>query len=240
MESHRFRPEFYRGPGRPDGPRPQAFGYDREGYAVCRSPAREEWPGVEAAFRLSLFVEDIDVLLGGLKNNLAVTALIILAVSLLAAFLFSRRMSRPVQEIIRASRRVAAETSQSVSGRGPTANGRTWPAASISMTERIQTLFIGLSQKKEELDKIMSGMEEGLLVLDRSGRIVLSNAGANSLIGQAKVEGRFYWEVVRATPFVELVRKVAEEQRSSLAEVAFGEKNILCRASYSCPRAASS
>jgi len=43
---------------------------------------------------------------------------------------------------------------------------------------------------------------------------------------------RFYWEVVRASPFVELVRKAADERKSSLAEVVLGEKNILCRASY--------
>ncbi len=231
MESHRFRPEFYEAL---EGRTGHSLRHsDTIGKDMLYVALPLETRGrVRAAFRLSLSVEDIDVLLGAMKRNLAAAALIILAGSLLAAFLFSRHMNRPVQELIRASRSVAAGRFEA---RVRPRLGAGWQDLANSfniMTEKIQTLFSGLAQKKEELDKIMAGMEEGLLVLDKAGKIVMSNASANALVGQATVEGRFYWEVVRATPFVDLVRKVAEEQRSSLAEVVFGERNILCRASY--------
>jgi two-component system phosphate regulon sensor histidine kinase PhoR len=78
----------------------------------------------------------------------------------------------------------------------------------------------------------MAGMEEGILVLDRTGKIVLSNESFKAIVGQSSVEGKYSWEVVRTSPFVELVRKVKEEKKSSHAEIIFGERNVLCRASY--------
>jgi len=187
---------------------------------------------VEGALRLSLFVKDIDVLLHAIRRNMAAAGGIILAFSLLAAFFFSRSLTRPMQELIQASRRVAAGDFD-VRVRPRIADEWQELARSFNfMTGEIKTLFLGLRRKKEELDHIMAGMEEGLLVLDGNGRIVLSNTSARAFVGQETVDGKFYWEIVRASSFVELVRIVAEEKRSSLAEIILDQRNLLCRASY--------
>jgi two-component system phosphate regulon sensor histidine kinase PhoR len=75
-------------------------------------------------------------------------------------------------------------------------------------------------------------MQEGLLVLDSAGKIVLANRSAKILIDQEGPEGKYFWEIVRMTPFVELIRRVKEEKKSRTTEVVFGEKNILCRAAF--------
>ena len=78
----------------------------------------------------------------------------------------------------------------------------------------------------------MASMQEGLLVLDRTGKIRLANRSAKDLIGQETLEGKYFWEVVRMTPFVDLMGRVKEEKESRTEEVLFGEKSILCRAAY--------
>ena len=231
MESHRFRPEVYQAL---EGKTAHALRHSDttgEDMLYLALPLRKAG-GVGGALRLSLFVKDIDVLLQAIRRNLAEAGGIILAVSLLAAWLSSRNLTRPVREIIQASRRVAGGDFE-VRVRPRIADEWQELARSFNfMTGEIKTLFLGLRQKNEQLDHIMAEMEEGLLVLDKSGKIVLSNASARALAGLPAVDGRFYWEAVRASPFVELVRKVADEKRSSLAEAVLGEKNILCRASY--------
>jgi two-component system phosphate regulon sensor histidine kinase PhoR len=231
MDNHRYRPEVYQALEGRTGHSLRHSDTVHQDMLYVALPVQRDGR-VEAALRLSLFVKDIDILLGALRKNLAAAGGIILAVSLLAAFVFSRNLTRPVGELIRASRRVAAGD---FDARVRPRIADEWKDLAQSfnfMTGEIKTLVIGLRQKKEELDNIMAGMEEGLLVLDPTGKIVLSNASARTFVGQAAVDGRFYWEVVRASIFVELVRKVADEKKSSLAEVVLDEKNILCRASY--------
>lgn len=231
MENHRFRPEVF-----------QAL-EGRTGHALRHSDTTgqdmlyvafplENQGRVGGALRISLLVKDIDVLLHAIRRNMAAAGGIILAISLLAALLFSRQLTRPARELVQASRRVAAGD---FDARVQPRIADEWKDLAQSfnfMTGEIKTLVLGLRQKNEQLDHIMAEMEEGLIVLEKSGKIVLSNGSARALIGLPAVDGRFYWEVVRASPFVELVRKVAEEKKSSLAEVVLDEKNILCRASY--------
>jgi two-component system phosphate regulon sensor histidine kinase PhoR len=61
---------------------------------------------------------------------------------------------------------------------------------------------------------------------------VLANQSAKDLIDQETPLGKSFWEVVRMTPFVDLVRRVKEEKKSRTEELLFGEKNILCQAAY--------
>ena len=50
------------------------------------------------------------------------------------------------------------------------------------MVEKIRELFTELSLKKEQLNSIISSIQEGLLVFDKSGRIVLSNESFKKII----------------------------------------------------------
>jgi two-component system phosphate regulon sensor histidine kinase PhoR len=231
MENHRYRPEVFEALEGRTGHALRHSDTINQDMLYVALPLRKSGR-VEAALRLSLFVKDIDVLLHAIRRNLAEAGAIILALSLLAAFVFSRNLTRPARELSLAARRVAAGDFD-VRVRPRIADEWKDLAQSFNfMTQEIKTLFVGLKQKKEELDNIMAEMEEGLLVLDKTGRIVLSNASARAFMAQPAVDGKFYWEVVRASPFVELVRRVADERKSSLAEVVLDEKNILCRASY--------
>jgi len=107
MENHRYRPEVYQALEGRTGHSLRHSDTVHQDMLYVALPVQKNGR-VEAALRLSLFVKDIDILLGALRKNLAAAGGIILAVSLLAAFVFSRNLTRPVGELIRASRRVAA------------------------------------------------------------------------------------------------------------------------------------
>jgi two-component system phosphate regulon sensor histidine kinase PhoR len=231
MENHRFRPEI------------QVALQGRTGRALRFSSTVKEdmlyvampiWRNgrVEGIFRLSLFVPAIDSLLADLRADIGQAVGLLAAFSVLFAFLFSRYLTRPLGQLIKASRRLAAGDFDAVVRLRRMDEWRDLAQSFNSMTAELKTLFADLGRRREELNHIIASMEEGLLVLDGGGKIILANAGARKLVGQEALEGRFFWEVVRMTPFVELVRRVKEERRGQTAEFTSGDKNILCRASY--------
>ena len=231
MESHRFRPEV------------QEALQGRTGRALRYSSTVKEdmlyvalplWRNgrVEGAIRLSLFVPAIDALLADLRADIGRAVGLLMAFSLLVAFLFSRYLTRPLGQLIKAFRRVAGGDFEAVVRLRSKDEWLDLAQSFNSMTAEVKTLFADLGRRKEELDHIIASMQEGLLVLDRGGKIVLANESSRKLVGQDALEGKFFWEVVRMTPFVELVRRVKEEKRGQTAEFISGEKNLLCRASY--------
>jgi two-component system phosphate regulon sensor histidine kinase PhoR len=187
---------------------------------------------VEGVLRLSLFVRDIDVLLNAIRRDIARAVGIIIVLSLFGAFLFSRSLTKPMRQLIRASRQVAAGDFTTKVRVGSSDEWRDLATSFNAMTAEVKNLFGDLNKRKEELDNIVSSMQEGLLVLDSAGKIMLANQSAKDLINQESLEGKSFWEVVRMTPFVDLIRRVKEERKSRTEEVLFGEKSILCQAAF--------
>lgn len=231
MEGHRFRPEISEALEGRVG-RSLRYSSTLKTQMLYVALPLERSGRVEGALRLSLFVRDIDVLLKAIRIDIGRAVGIIIGLSIFGAFLFSRSLTRPMRQLIRASQQVAAGD---FSAKVRVRSSDEWKdlAASFNaMTAEVSALFDDLRKRKEELDNIVSSMQEGLLVLDRTGKIILCNRSARGIIGQDALEGKYFWEMVRMTPFVDLVRRVREEKKNLNEEILFGDRSMLCRASF--------
>jgi two-component system phosphate regulon sensor histidine kinase PhoR len=231
MEGHRFRPEISEALAGRVG-RSLRYSSTLKAQMLYVALPLDRSGRIEGVLRLSLFVRDIDVLLRAIRKDIGQAVGIIIVLSIVGAFLFSRSLTRPMRGLIRASRQVAAGD---FSARVRVKSSDEWKDLATSfnaMTAEVKALFDDLRKRKEEMDNIMASMQEGLLVLDRAGKIMLANRSAKNLIGQETLEGKHFWEVVRMTPFVDLIGRVKEEKKSRTEEVLFGEKSILCRAAF--------
>lgn len=185
---------------------------------------------ISHVLRVSLFVEDINKLLSRLRADIGRVILIIILVSLLGALVFSRTLTRPIKELSDASQRVASgdfNTKVFLKNRDEL---RELAEGFNFMTERMKYLFAELSRQKEELNGILSSMEEGLLVLDQNGKILFCNDSFRKLTQTSLVEEKFYWEVLRESEFDDLVKAVLEKKRSHAREIAFNQRILLCSA----------
>jgi two-component system phosphate regulon sensor histidine kinase PhoR len=231
MEGHRFRPEIAEALSGRVG-RSLRYSSTLKSRMFYVALPLDRGGRVEGVLRLSLFVRDIDVLLKAVRRDIGRAVGIIIILSVVAAFLFSRSLTSPMRQLIRASQQVAAGD---FTAKVRVASSDEWRDLATSfnaMTAEVKHLFGDLSKRKEELNNIVASMQEGLLVLDNTGKIVLANQSAKDLTGQEALEGKNYWEVVRMTPFVDLVRRVKEEKRSRTEEIPFGEKSVLCQAAF--------
>jgi len=231
MENHRFRPEIAEALAGRLG-RSLRYSNTLKAQMLYVALPLDRSGRVEGVLRLSLFVRDIDVLLKAIRRDIGRAVGIIIVLSVVGAFLFSRSLTKPMRQLIRASQQVAAGDFTARVRVGSSDEWRDLAKSFNAMTAEVKNLFGDLSKRKEELDNIVASMQEGLLVLDSAGKIRLANQSAKDLIGQQALEGKIFWEVVRMTPFVDLVRRVKTEKKGRAEEVLFGEKSILCQAAF--------
>ena len=188
MESHQYRPEIFLSL---KGETARAV---RRSSTVKADMLYMSFPLVEGgkvvgALRLSRFMKDIDGLLAHLKQRIIGTALAVMAVVFLVMLLFSRSISGPVREFVAASRKVAEgdfEAKLSLRHKGEFAD---FARSFNTMTADLRSMFLASAERREELDSILSSIQDGLLVIDRDDRIVLINEKFRSVVAEPTPEG---------------------------------------------------
>jgi len=193
-------------------------------YVAIPVKSKEKYLGV---LRVSLFLKDINKLLNNLKNRIFGIVIFITFLSLLGAFLFSKNLSYPLKELVSASKKLAdGDFSARVSFKRKD-EIRELAESFNKMSEELNRLFDNLTLKQEELNSIISSLEEGLLVLDKKGRIILFNESFKKIV-QTNPDGKFWWEVLRNPNITQLIEKAKKEERVSSRELELNEKVFLC------------
>jgi two-component system phosphate regulon sensor histidine kinase PhoR len=150
----------------------------------------------------------------------------------LVSYLIARSLALPIRDLSAAFRRFSAgEFDVRVL---PARRGRLRELGDgfNEMAFKTKTLVTELRQQREALDAIVGSIQEGLAVVDNSGRIVLANASFRKLVGEPPVQGRYYWEVIREPDFVELVRSVTAENPTTVRQLELAGQDFACSASY--------
>jgi two-component system phosphate regulon sensor histidine kinase PhoR len=187
---------------------------------------------ISEVLRVSLYVKDIDRLYAGLRSNILKIIIILTLLSLVGAFFYSRSLTLPIKEIKLSSERIASgdfDTRISLKNRDELkdlADGLN------AMTGRIQNLFNELSRQKAELNSILSSIADGLLAINKHGRILFSNKVVQDIFQSEHPDGKFYWEAIRDREFNDFIKDVQQEQKSKTREIKKNGRLFLCRAQY--------
>lgn len=231
MVNHKFRPEIATAYQGTVGRSLRYSNTVRADMLYIGIPMKRETEDTDV-LRLSLYVADIDNLLSDLSIIIWQTVLGIALLALIGAFFFSRHISRPVKEMSQAAQNVANGVfSTRIFVRNQDELGELARSFNF-MTERIENLFSELSRQKEELNSILSSIDECIVVLDSEGRILFSNESFQNLVGNRKVMHKYYWEVVRKEPFDELMKKILTTHQGYSQEIVFDGRTYLCSGVY--------
>ena len=182
--------------------------------------------------RMSIPLKQVNSLLRALQVRILLGIAIVTLLSIGIAFFLSRGLSKPVDILASAAKslakgkfdtRVYLQTGGELKGLETSFN---------EMAGRMEGLFGNLSRKNEELDTIVSSIQEILVVLDKDGRIKLTNESFRKTLDNEDVQDKFYWEVMRCPDFSELIRKVTEERKHRTEEIEFRDKHYLCSVTF--------
>lgn len=185
---------------------------------------------ISEVLRVSLYARDINRLYSGLRLNIWRSIIILSLLSLAGAFFFSRSLSQPIKKMKLASEKIAGGdfgTRVFLKNRHELkdlADGLN------AMTDRIQNLFNEMSQKKEELNSILSSIADGLLAIDKQGKILFSNSIFLDIFQAENPDGKFYWEAIRDREFNDFIKEVQRDKKSMTLELGRSGRQLMCSA----------
>jgi two-component system phosphate regulon sensor histidine kinase PhoR len=232
MESHRYRPEVAEALEGKIG-RSERFSYTAEDQMMYVGlPLRDAAGSVRGVLRLGLFTRDVEALLADIRGGLFRAVLIVTVLALLAALAFAIHLTRPIRALVLASGKVAAGDFKTKVHISRQDEFHALADGFNAMTARLNDQFEALTRRKEEVENVMAAIREGLAVLDRDGRIILSNRAFQDLLHADSPEGRYYWEAVRSAGLQNLLGRCRTEKTSLSAEIKFGDKHLWAAASY--------
>lgn len=232
MDNHRWRPEIAQAL---DGEAGTSVRFSRTVkkdmlYVAVPMFKQGEIIGV---VRTSLFLDDINTLLNALGMRILLICAIIAAASLILAVLFSRNLSKPIRELVHASRRLAVGDFNVTVLFKRRDELKELADSFNDMVLQIKTLFNEVSLEKEALNTIIASIQEGVLVLDKHGRIVLCNDGFRKITDLLPVEGKYYYEVIRTPKLGQLLDTVLQKADAVVHdELRISNRTYVCSATF--------
>lgn len=170
------------------------------------------------------------VLMPGLRQLGPAPLLVWLALGAVAGLLQLLVTDRRLAEFVRAFRRVGEGDFAVRLEPGSHRLLRELARAFNDSAFRTGEMVHRLEAQREMLDSVIAAMDDGVLVVDRLGRITLANAAFRRLCGRDDVDNRFHWEAVREPELAEALRTAGTVESAQPRRMEIGSRVWLCRA----------
>lgn len=187
---------------------------------------------IAAVIRVSLYIDHIDELYSELRNNILILTSIMILISIIVLYFFSKNLTGPIKELALASQKFASGDLNAKVFINNNDELKELANSFNRMTEKIKELFESQSMQQEELKRIISAMQEGLIVLDKDNKIVLHNKSFRKTVNANDINDKFYWEVLKDATVQKLVDKVRKKKSRKTAEIKLDNIFYLCSANY--------
>ena len=179
-----------------------------------------------AVVRLSKTAAAVDGALQVFERRIIFGALLAIAVAVALAWLVTRRISRPLEWMTRGAERF---------GRGDLDHrlpiGGSREIAALAETLNAMAAQLGRSiqesaRQRDELEAVLSSMQEGVLAVDNGGTVLdINPAGAEMFqLDAARIRGRKIHEVLRKADLLSFVEAALSGPLPRQAEIALYDK----------------
>lgn len=101
------------------------------------------------------------------------------------------------------------------------------------LAEAIRSNSLELRQKKSWLEAVLNSIQDGLVVLDDHGRVLIANRSFQQISGMTAVEGKFYWQVIRHPIMSEIVTSMKSQRVPLSRKIELGGRHFLINAAWS-------
>lgn len=229
MENHSTRPEIIQALQDTVGSKIRYSSTIKENMLYVAIPIKEN-DKMLGVVRTSSFIPEIKKSLGTINQKIIYTTIVLAIFALLFSILSSRTFTKPIKEIANAAEKIkngnfATRTfTKRKDELGELSN------ALNEMARELQRLFTNLNLEREELQAILSSMVEGLVVINKDGKIVLSNKQFLDIInvfnGKQIIE-KTYWEIFQNIEINNFIKSIFQDGRAKICEVRLGENIYL-------------
>ena len=179
--------------------------------------------------RTSFPLGQIKALVWNVNSKIIYLALILAIFVLILSFLSAKSITKPIKGMVLVAKKIAkGNFNARVSPKGKDEIGEL--SFSLNqMAQELRRLFTTLAVEREELQKILSAMVEGVVVLDSQKRIILANESFKKMCGfsSESVTGKPYWEIIRNVDIDELIERILRSGKTEASEIRYQDKIYL-------------
>jgi two-component system phosphate regulon sensor histidine kinase PhoR len=188
-------------------------------YVALPAPSPESGPGV-GIVRLAVYLDQLDAAVADLRSDLLAAAGVGLLVALGLSYGLSLLSLRPIIEL----REVVFDIAEGKLGRrlGWASNDeRGEIAASINRVARqLRDQAEEALGEKRQLEAVLNGMVEGVIVVDRGGNILIANPRAREMLSVwGEYEGRRVPEVIKSPEIDEAIEFASKSEEIVVREI---------------------
>jgi len=231
MENHKTRPEIANALEGVTGISTRYSSTVKQEMLYVALPIEKE-ENIKGVLRISIYLSELNNLMKTLRIKILQIAIIIVIVSIIGSLLFSRSLSNPIRELVCASQKVAEGDFDTKIFLKKEDELKELADGFNYMTSEIKNLFSEISSQKEGINRIISSIQEGLFVLDKNDKIVLSNENFKKIVGNNVIEEKFYWEILRESQISNLINKVRNEKKNIIERINLNGKTFLCSVTF--------
>lgn len=210
MENHRDRPEVGQALRQGSGLSIRysaTIGHDLM-YAALRMDQRG---GNRLVIRVSLPLSKVDAAAAEVRNRVLMAVLAGILISILVSWLVSRSISRPVSNLTQAASAIAGGDLSLRSGQYPSRELSDLSLAFNSMATNLQSKIEDAVSQRNRLEATLSGMVEGVLLVDQGGKILLANRAVQDILQMSFSVGSHIAESIRNPELIEVLTQVRQQ-----------------------------
>lgn len=166
------------------------------------------------------------------RNEILQISIIGFIISFILIILFLKNISNPIKLLSQASKKVAKgdfevkltlKTNDEIGLLSKNFN---------YMTKQLKKLFHKVNSQKEQLDKLISEIREGLVVLDTSGKIKLCNEAFYRMSGKKNLIGKKLKVLFDEKEIQEILEIVIDSKIGITKEIEYKDKVFICSTSW--------
>ena len=178
--------------------------------------------------RVAVTIVAVEQQLGELRNRIYVSAAVITAFFLVLGFILARGFTRPIVEMTNVASRIArGEYNLRLPSLRHDEIGELALALN-NLAQGAQDRIVALTNSRDQIAAVLSGLNEGVIAVNLQQRIVHLNAAARSMLvlGDESMLAAPLWEAIRISEISHAVDTCMREQMTVNATVRRGGKTL--------------
>jgi two-component system phosphate regulon sensor histidine kinase PhoR len=228
MENHLTKPEVKQALREGIGKSIRYSTTSKEEMLYIALPAKKNGE-ITGIVRTSFPLGQISALAWGVNSKIIYLALILTIFVLILSFFSARAFTRPIKEMVLVAEKISKGDFNARVSTKAKDEIRQLSLVLNQMAQELRRLFTDLAVEREELQKILSAMIEGVVILDSQKRIVLANESFKKMCGfsSESIIGKPYWQIIRNVNIDELVDRTFRSNKTETSEVRCQDKVYL-------------
>lgn len=171
--------------------------------------------------RLSLPLTEVNENISNLHKIIILATAIALVIASIISLIISLTITRPLQEMTKVSQKISkGDFSKKLKILSQDEIGQLADSLNL-MSEELENKIRIISEDKDKMKVVLSGVIEGIVAIDKEGRIILFNHALKNMIdcSSDRVLEKFHWEIIRNNQLNELLKETLQKGQTLTREI---------------------